>query len=131
MAGFDMEDEEELVPVLPVKFKPGEILFEPGSMTRGLFIVEEGTAEVFRYVGDRRLPIARIGKGDILGELSMVGERRHRHGVQALTALSCLVIPPDQFEDLMTETPAIVRMILKRIVRKVERTTTIAYGKPD
>ncbi|MCR9257508.1 MAG: cyclic nucleotide-binding domain-containing protein [Alphaproteobacteria bacterium] len=131
MVDIEREDGDEHVPVLPMTFAPREVLFEPGSLTRGIFIIEEGRAEVFRRSGRRRIPIARIGKGDILGELSTVGERRHLHGVRAVTDLKCLVITPDQFEMLMDQTPPVIRMILKRVVRKVERTTAVAFGRPD
>jgi len=119
----------DLVAVLPVTFAARDILFEPGSQPRGIFIIEEGRAQAYRYAGQRRVAVAHIGRGDIIGELSMVEQRPHKLGVQALTPLKCLMITPDQFAALIEETPPVMQMILKRVVRKLHNTTAVAFGR--
>lgn len=117
--------------VEPVTFDDGELLFNAGDPPTGIFIIEHGTVQVFRLSGGREIPMARLGKGDIVGELAMIEGKPHLRGVRAVGLVDCLLIGPDEFRDLMERSPAALRVILHRLVRKLHRTNTLAYGKSE
>jgi len=115
--------------VSPVSFAEKEMLFEAGEPATGIYIIEAGEAEVFRWSGDRRVRIALLKRGDVIGELSAIEGGPHTRSVRAISNLDCLYIAPEHFAALLSATPPAVRMILKRIVRKLHATNDVAYGK--
>ena len=123
-----MSDKAKNVQVVPVSFEPNEILYEPGTPSHAMYIIEAGEAEVFRMAQDRRVGMVRLRKGDLIGELAMIVGGDHHHGVRAITALDCLKITRNQFNDLMDGTPNLVSLILRRLVQKLRRTDDLAFG---
>lgn len=115
--------------VRSVSFEDHEVLFDVGDPPKGIFIIESGTVEVYRASGDREIPMARLQKGDIVGELAMVEDKPHIRGARAIGHTDCLMIDPDQFAGLMVNSPPGVRMIVRSLVRKLHRTNTLAFGK--
>ena len=58
-------------------FEMGEIILEPDMPCRGAFLIEAGSVEVYRMVGDRKIVVAILGKGEIFGEVAMVENVSH------------------------------------------------------
>ena len=112
-----------------VMFENNQIIVEPGEPSQGAFLIEEGKVEVYRTVGDRKIVVATLGKGEIFGEMALVGEAEHARYVEARARTSCLVISREQYQTLLEETPPIMRLFLSRVVRKLRRTTELAFGK--
>jgi CRP-like cAMP-binding protein len=112
-----------------VSFSDRDVLFDVGDPPTGIFIIESGVVEIYRASGDRRIPMARLQKGDIVGELAMVENKTHMRGARAVGPTECLLIDPKQFANLMGNSPPGVRMIIRSLVRKLHRTNTVAFGK--
>ncbi len=123
-----MTPKEEGLKVRQAFFDAGEILFNEGDPPTGLFIIEEGEVEVYRQSGGRHTIIARLGRGEVVGELAMIEAQPHTRSVRAMTALDVLVIEPEQLDDAMAASSPLVRMVLRRVVRKLHRTNDIAFG---
>ena len=112
-----------------VMFEKGEIIVEPGEPSKGAFLIEDGKVEVFRASGGRKIVVASLGKGEIFGEMALVGGTEHVRYVQARERTNCLVISVEQYKALIEDTPPIMRLFLARVVRKLQRTTDLAFGK--
>jgi CRP-like cAMP-binding protein len=110
-------------------FAPGEVILKPGQKCIGLYLVEEGKVEVFRYAHDRRVVVSVLGKGDVFGEMALIGETDHIRFVSAVDDVSCLFLSKAQYYELFEQSPVLIRVLLKRIIRKLRRTTDIAFGK--
>lgn len=107
----------------------GEIAVEPGQPCRGAFLIEDGKVEVYRKSGERKIVVAVLGRGDIFGEMALVEGVPHVRWVRALEPTTCLLISREQFAALQADTPPIVRLFLARVVRKLRRTTDVAFGR--
>ena len=110
-------------------FEMGEIILEPKMPCQGAFLIEAGSVEVYRMVGDRKIVVAILDKGEIFGEVAMVDNVPHVRYVRALEGTSCLMITNSQYRTLYDQTPAIMKLFLARLVRKLRKTTDIAFGK--
>lgn len=118
-------------PGLTVKnvfFEPREVLFNEGDPPTGMFFIEEGTVEVYRTSGARSITMARLGRGDVVGELALIENIPHTQSVRATTPVSAMLIEPAQVTRALENSPSLVRMILKRVVRKLHRTNDLAFG---
>ena len=116
--------------VKQVYYDPDDILFEEGDPPAGMFIIEDGTVEVYRQEGARRTSVAKLGRGEVIGELSLVEGVPHTRNCRALTHVDALIVEPEQLEQALTQSPPLVRMVLRRVVRKLHRTNDIAFGPP-
>jgi CRP-like cAMP-binding protein len=77
----------------------GARLAVEGQVRRQAFILLEGRAVV--EVADSE--IARVGFGDVIGELSLLGNRPQNASVTALTPVRVLVMDPREFSTLISD----------------------------
>ena len=60
--------------------EPGQVLFSQEQPSDGLYLIERGEVEVTaRIPGDETVTLARMGAGELLGELSLL-DRGRRSG---------------------------------------------------
>lgn len=114
--------------------KDGAALVEQGRAGRGLMIILTGTAEVSRRVDDLIVPIATLGPGDILGEMSLLSREPAAATVRARGRFIALELRADHFDVLMREQPhfrALVESVAderrRRLVEMLEGRS--AYGE--
>ena len=112
-----------------LSFNPDEIIVEPGQPCVGAFLIESGRVEVSRMSGDRKIVVAVLGKGEIFGEMALVDHVPHIRTVRALEGTDCLLISRAQYEALLEGTPPVIKLILARVVRKLRKTTDLAFGR--
>lgn len=110
-------------------FDPNEVLFSEGDPPTGIFLIEDGTVEVFRRSGGRVVTIARLGRGEVVGELALIEGIPHTRSVRAVTHVTALKVDPKQLERNLAASPTLIRMILKRVARKLHRTNDVAFGQ--
>jgi CRP-like cAMP-binding protein len=94
----------------------GDALIRQQARAEGLFLLLEGEAEV--RVRDSRGAahlVARVGRGDLVGEASLLTGELSGADVVATSAVRTLVLPPEQFHRLARENPQIA-VVLTRII---------------
>lgn len=110
-------------------FEAETVITRPDQPCQGAFLIEAGRVEIFRMAGDRKVVMAVLGKGEIFGEMALVENAPHAHFARAVEGTDCLLIPRGQYEAALEQTPAIVKLILTRVVRKLRKTTGLAFGR--
>jgi CRP-like cAMP-binding protein len=83
----------------------GAVLIEEGKPTRALYIVLDGQFEVLVGRTEMR-PIARVGTGEILGEISFVDSRAPIGTVRALTDSLVFAMPSEVLTAKFKQDPA-------------------------
>lgn len=80
----------------------GELLWRQGTAVEGLHVVVDGEAQVCRALpGERELELARIGAGDVLGEIPLLGGGTHSASVRALSPMALLFLDREEFNSRM------------------------------
>ena len=75
-------------------FERGEIMVAEGGVARELLVILAGKVRVEKRIRGRHpLVLARLGAGEILGELSILTGRRRSATVVAEGAVTALVVP--------------------------------------
>ncbi len=74
------------------EYRDGDLLIEQGTMGRSMYIVVGGQLEVVRRDGAREARLARLGPGDVFGEIGFVHETYRTADVRALGPVSVLCI---------------------------------------
>jgi small-conductance mechanosensitive channel/CRP-like cAMP-binding protein len=101
-----------------LEFTAGEPIFHQGTSGNTLYVVDRGEVGVSVQVGDSTAEIARLGRGEIFGEMSLLtGEPRVATCV-ARTEVTCYAIDRSSFETLLSERPEITEYLSKVLARR-------------
>lgn len=59
-----------------VVYKDGAVIFEDGSISKEICVIESGKVEVGLRIRGTKIPLAVLGKGDFLGEMAVLTDVR-------------------------------------------------------
>ncbi|MCG3208494.1 MAG: hypothetical protein FOGNACKC_02099 [Anaerolineae bacterium] len=98
----------------------GEILISPGQENHHLYLLISGRLLVYLDKADSQMsfPIAR---GECIGEMSLIEERRTSAFVIADEASSLIVVPEDIFWNKFIQLPNAVRNLLRVLTNRTRR----------
>ena len=119
------------ITVSKVFLEPQETLFEEGEPARCLYIVEEGTVEVFQRSGIRTVSLERLGPGQVVGELAVLSGATHTRGARAVTPVSLLRVSSDQIDTVLDESHALTRLLLQHVVKRLDHRRDLSFGQPE
>ena len=130
MTGFNRDDlrrldsllVEELLPYGSIKRLPkGYVLWFKGEINRvGLVLIHDGLVKLSDYTPDgRRLTLAFLGKGEILGDISLVTGLPHSLTVEAYTEIEVKVISRKEFYSLLDGKPQLWELLAKKAMLRL------------
>ena len=73
----------------------GEILFEEGDAADQAYLVMDGNVQIFRKTGNKEVVLATLGKGDILGEMSLIDNQPRMASARVVGNAKLTVITRD------------------------------------
>jgi len=94
------------------QLRAGDILVRQGSQLDELYIVLDGEMSI---LSANNREIARVGVGDMLGEMSFVDDSPASASVRALGAVLVLAVPQAQIAARMADDPAFAARFYKAI----------------
>ena len=106
-------------------FEESERLIEQGQESDGLHLVASGEVAVVVRDGDESTVIAKLGVGEVVGEVALVLRRPSNADVIATNPTVTLHLPRDRFLDLIKQHPAILGQLYELAVKRDEETSSI------
>jgi CRP/FNR family cyclic AMP-dependent transcriptional regulator len=101
-------------------YQPGEVIVREGEQTAGCFIVLTGQVEVVKDADTARPAVlARMGPGEIFGEMAMIDDHPRSATVRALDATECVGLRRSDFMAELQRTPEIAVHMLPVLVRRL------------
>jgi len=104
-AGSEMVDVEE-----------GAVIIEEGSDSVEMYVVVEGEMAVSKHTADSEVELARLGPGEVVGEMALLDNSPRMATVRATEKSQLIRVPVKAFEDLLEDS---------RVVRRMFRTVTV------
>ncbi|HET9519755.1 MAG TPA: Crp/Fnr family transcriptional regulator [Candidatus Limnocylindrales bacterium] len=106
------------------RFRRGEVIFHQGDPGDALFIVMGGAIKIMlpSETGDEAI-LATLRPGDVFGELALLDGAPRSATAVALEATETLILPRDQFRELLATEPAIRDALLASIAAELRRLT--------
>ncbi len=99
-----------------VSIKKGEQLFKEKDETKGLWLIRSGRIEISRITADGwRQTLVVLTAGHFFGELSILENRKHVATATALEDTDLLLIPKEDFEELVREECALALKIVIKL----------------
>lgn len=139
----DLKDEEihKLLPYFRfISLQPGKVLIEEGdSASKELFVILQGSFDVLKKAKpeaqekelldiNRHFIVARVGAGDMIGELSFMKGRPRSATLKCITRAELLALDPSKLEQIKMAQPEIFGTLMKNLASyvagRLEMTTT-------
>src|SRR6476646_1966841 len=107
------------------RFRRGEIIFHAGDPGNALYIIVSGDVKISlpSEEGDEAI-LATIGPGDVFGELALLDGAPRSATATALIATEAVILPRDQFRELVATEPAVRDILLASLAGELRRLTT-------
>jgi CRP-like cAMP-binding protein len=100
--------------------KPGDVLCEEGTQGRELYIIEDGKLSVYKSTQEgATIELATVGKGNIIGEMSLLDNLPRSASVKAIDPTKVLVINQQVFLQTLLTTPPWLNSIITIIVSRL------------
>lgn len=109
-----------------VGFARGATPIEEDGPGHAMFVIVDGEANV--TVTGEDAPVARLGKGDIFGEMSLLTGARRSATVTAVTALETLEISKQALARVLEHSPTLVDRFVEMLGRRQRELDRIAGG---
>ena len=93
----------------------GEVLFEQGDESDSVYVVLSGEVQIYRQARSGRVPLARLGRGEIIGEIGVLCDCPRTASVAAATDLTVLRIEKDVFIEFVNELPPLAMAIIHEL----------------
>ncbi len=100
-------------------YAAGESILSEGSTGLGLFVITSGRVEVFKTHEGRKLRLAVLEGGDVLGEMALLDDQPRSASAAALDDTDCLLLSRDRFRTLLKRRPRIAWPIVPPLVLRI------------
>jgi len=107
-------------------YKDGKTIFKEGSIGDWIYIIESGSVELSRNVEDKKVVIEILNTGDIFGEVEFITKSRRTTTARAIGETTVGVLDRTFLDEQYNRISGHFQSILKRLARRLERTTHIA-----
>jgi CRP/FNR family transcriptional regulator, cyclic AMP receptor protein len=100
-------------------YKAGEVVFEEGTQGREMFIIQEGEVGIYKNTPDGEVELARVTKGGMIGEMSLLDALPRSATVRCLEVAKFLVINELTFQNALKDVPVWLTSIIKIVVNRL------------
>lgn len=105
------------------KFSPGELIVEEGHTGNGMYVVLSGEVEVVKGTkAANQQVLAKLGKGEVFGEMALLGEWPRTASVRALEEVECLGIDRWVFLAQLERQPQLAINLLLILAKRLRDT---------
>ena len=115
---FSSMSEQDLAAVAQqideISVAAGRVLAREGDLGEEFFVIESGTAQVTRGGA----PVAKLGAGDLFGEIALIREDRRTATVTATSPMVLIVMTGSSFRSLDRSIPEFRETVSKALAER-------------
>jgi signal transduction histidine kinase len=108
-----------------IAVEEGAILIREGQPQENCFIILEGEFEIVKFSDGSEIVINIQGQGEILGEMSLIGNSMPTATVRATQRSQVLEINQEQFNHIILNNPALSLELLRTMLVRLRNTETM------
>jgi len=124
--GLELQELDELVwRMRPRRFARDDVICRAGEPGSTLFLIVDGLARVVLDDGTGARVVARLRRGDVIGEMSLVTGEPRSATVVAAEPTNALELGQEDFAALIAEHPRILRNLNAILTRRLSETTAL------
>ncbi|MCW8915017.1 MAG: cyclic nucleotide-binding domain-containing protein [Magnetovibrio sp.] len=100
----------------------GEVLFEEGDTGEEAYFILDGQLEISRKYGNKKQKLATVGKGEIVGEMSLIDSQPRMASAHAVERTTLLCISSSSLRgrmDKLAGDDQVLHFLIKTLVRRL------------
>ena len=104
------------------EIKAGELIFEEGEFGEVAYLIVSGEVEIFRKSGNQERVLATLGRGEIIGEMSLIDNQPRVASARALSDTQVSMISRQSLQqrlDRLEENDRVLRRLIAVLVNRV------------
>lgn len=105
------------------KFKKGETIIKEGGFSEGTYVILSGRVEVVKIIGEERVVVTTLEKGDVFGEMSFLEKEPRSAFIVALEDVEVGIIDKDFLDNELNKTSEDFRTILTQLAARLRKTS--------
>ncbi len=105
-----------------VNVPAGEVLFREGDEGNDMFVIQSGTVEIRRQIGNRIRTLAVLSSGDFFGEMAIINNRPRSATVVVKTDAKLIVVERSTFEVMLAAKAEIAVRMIRTMGARLEQT---------
>jgi CRP/FNR family cyclic AMP-dependent transcriptional regulator len=106
----------------------GQKLFDEGDPGESMFVIQSGTLSVFRRVGETEVPIAKLGAGELVGEMAVLEGLPRTACAVALEPSVVIELPSSIFEQIVRENGEIALRVLRKLSARLREADRLIHA---
>ncbi|GAB4013947.1 MAG: hypothetical protein Fur0010_11320 [Bdellovibrio sp.] len=118
---FEDEVEEIIQDCVVASFRPGDLIIKQGDSSSDICVILSGSAEVFVNKNENRIPIVKLNRGDLFGELVLINETQRTADIEAVEETEVLVITSEHFFSFFNKNPQIFALMVLNVTRLITK----------
>ena len=111
-----------------VHFNKGEVIFEEGYPAVAVYLVCEGSVEIFKKKGDSFTSLAKLEKNSIFGEMAFISDRPRSATVIAGNDTWCYYLNKDVFVQRLEDIDNKISLVFNDLVDTIREQSNNAVG---
>ena len=128
-AALSKTEQEEFLKHFRIRSLPsGKHLVRAKERAESFFVVLKGSLEVSRSKSGKSMVLNHVSEGDVVGEISALGEMQRTADVICVTPCIVAEIPVAQFHEKLLEFPNFAAFIMKSLALRLSRSTDLLVG---
>ena len=100
-------------------YQDGEIIIQQGEQGDCLYVIQEGTVEVFAIVNGQKIHLAELGEGDFFGEMAVFEQTARSTSVCAVGQARVLTVDRRTLLSRMEEDPSLAFRFLETMSTRI------------
>lgn len=102
-----------------VSFPAGAVIFKEGDKADSVYFLESGSIEVSRTDNGLKIPLAKLAKDAVFGEMALIDKKPRSATVTALEPTSGLKADEEAFNNAIAKTDPLIKEIMTRLVSAI------------
>jgi cAMP-dependent protein kinase regulator len=126
LGAVDPAEREGLVSRFETRtYEPGDLLIGKGETAAGLHMIASGEVEVSTQEGGERLVIAKLGPGEVVGEVALILRRPSMADVVAVHPSVTLFLSAAGFQEILRAHPTLLAQLYELAIKRDEETSSV------
>ncbi len=112
-----------------IAFEKGRIIIQEGDTQAQAYLIQSGRVGVFTTIEDRKVELAVLGVGEIVGEMALISDGLRSASVEALEDCNLILISRPEFEERLSNSDRAIRAVVKMLSKRVAESNSSIGSK--